>query len=582
MIAMYFMLRPPHGDVARARDSRPQVGATRRISTSNPRQSSRPNLRCRPAAPAIRTCCRPLPGGSPAWFPHMPGQGPEFCPPEHMVPVRAGSEAYARNLRRFPVLTWLEAREVKRRTSRRGEEPPGPRPRPDLPAGTDLLPQIHHIVVLMMENHSYDNYFGMLTGRGEGFPLGEDGRPDVANSRSDGSAVPANHRTSCHQLPEIPSQSWHASHRQWNGGRCDGFARSVEESFPGADPGIAMSYWTEQDLPFYHGLARTFPLADHWFSSCLGPTFPNRRFLVAGTAHGLIDDLPFDLLDYPPAGTIFDMLTRHGISWVNYHPAAGDTSRFRRYAHHKRRMARRRLLRAGRSFRAVTEGIQKDLQFTTNVYPLGIARYMEHVRTTEAFFADADNGTLPAFSIVDPDFDNYSEENPQDIRKGESFAAEVITTVMHGKGWADTLLIWVYDEHGGYYDHVSPPAAVPPDDVEGHSLAGGSTPLQAFLRLLFPGLVHDAGNLTGVPTRYDRYGFRVPAVIVSPYARPDYVCSEVLDHTSVLRLLEDKWNLPALTARDAAARTPLDALDLAGPPAFLKPPSLPEPSLKWG
>ena len=71
-------------------------------------------------------------------------------------------------------------------------------------------------------------------------------------------------------------------------------------------------------------------------------------------------------------------------------------------------------------------------------------------------------------------------------------------------------------------------------------------------------------------------------MIVSPYARPDYVCSEVLDHTSVLKLLEEKWNLPALTARDAAAASPLGALDLTGPPAFLDPPSLPEPGLKWG
>ena len=80
-----------------------------------------------------------------------------------------------------------------------------------------------------------------------------------------------------------------------------------------------MGYWTEDDLPFYHGLARTFPLADRWFWSCLGPTFPNRRFMIAGTAHGLIDDLPWDILDLPPAGTIFDMLTRHDIGWSNYH-----------------------------------------------------------------------------------------------------------------------------------------------------------------------------------------------------------------------------------------------------------------------
>jgi phospholipase C len=230
----------------------------------------------------------------------------------------------------------------------------------------------------------------------------------------------------------------------------------------------------------------------------------------------------------------------------------------------------------------MTDGVQKDLQFTANVFPLGIARYVLHVRSTDQFFADADAGTLPSFCIVDPDFDVYSEENPQDIRKGESFAAEVINRVMHGKGWPRTLLIWVYDEHGGYHDHVPPPAAVPPDDVEGRSLAGTPSRPQRLLRVVFPRQVHTAENETEGPRRYDRYGFRVPAVIVSPYARPDCVLSEVLDHTSVLKLVEEKWNLPTLTARDAAAVSPLGALDLAGPPAFLDPPSLPEAALKWG
>jgi phospholipase C len=480
----------------------------------------------------------------------------------------------------------LERHELRRAQRRSGvqlpDRQPGSRPVPSRPAGTDLLPQIEHVVVLMMENHSYDNYFGMLQGRGEGFPIGADGEPAVSNQGIGGVSVRAHHLHSTVQHPQAPSQSWHASHLQLGDGNCDGFVTSTQKVLPEADDAVGMGYWSGEDLPFYYGLARTFPLCDHWFSSCIGPTFPNRRFLIAGTAHGLIDDLSLDLLDYPPAGTIFDMLTRHGISWANYHAVAGDKSATRRYAHHKRRMARRRLLSLGRSFGAVTQGLQKDLQFTANLYPLGMARYMLHVRGTDQFFADADNGTLPAFSIVDPDFGSYSEENPQDIRKGESFAAEVISRVMHGQGWPRTLLIWVYDEHGGYYDHVSPPAAIPPDDVPGRSLIGSPTRLQTLLRPLFPGMVHDAEKMTQGPHHYDQYGFRVPAVIVSPYARPDYVCSDVLDHTSVLRLLEQKWNLPPLTARDAAASAPLDALDLTRPPAFLNIPSLPEPSLKWG
>src|SRR6202035_3476639 len=137
--------------------------------------------------------------------------------------------------------------------------------------------------------------------------------------------------------------------------------------------------------------------------------------------------------------------------------------RWTHYARHRRKMTRRRLMSLGRSLPAVTQGAEKDMQFTADVFPLRIGRYMQHVRSTDQFFADAAHGTLPAFSIVDPDFDAYSEENPQDIRKGESFAAEVINAVLHGTGWPHTLLIWLYDEHGGYHDHVSPPAAVPPD-----------------------------------------------------------------------------------------------------------------------
>jgi phospholipase C len=489
----------------------------------------------------------------------------------------------------------LERLEIKVMTRRSGVGRAEALPRPSAPVGTDLLPKIKHIVVLMMENHSYDNYLGMLQGRGEGFPLGPDGKPSISNRGAGGELIHAHHLSSTVQREQIPSQSWHATHQQWGDGDLDGFVASSQAVLAelGTSPGavadatadaasVGMGYWTEDDLPFYYGLARTFPLADHWFGSCLGPTFPNRRFLIAGTAHGLIDDSPYDLLDYPPAGTVFDLLTSHGISWANYHPVAADKSRARRYVHHQRKMARRRVMALNRSLHGATQVMQKDIQFTADVFPLGLGRYMEHVRSTDEFFADADNGTLPAFSIVDPDFTGYSEENPQDIRRGESFAAEVINRVMHGKGWADTLLIWVYDEHGGHYDHVPPPAAVPPDDVLGHSLVGSQTRLQALLQPFFPGQVRAQENLNEGTRHYDRYGFRVPAVIVSPYARPDHVCSDVLDHTSVLKLVEQKWNLPPLTARDAAATSPLSALDLDAPPAFLKPPSLPESGLKWG
>jgi phospholipase C len=484
-------------------------------------------------------------------------------------------------MRSTSVWEGMERQRLRRRGQRMESAQPGQRPDPSKPAGTDRLPQIKHIVVLMMENHSFDNYLGTL-GRGEGLSVGEDGRPDAENPDDSGRGIRVHPMASTVQQHSVPCQSWAAAHAQWAGGKMNGFVTASQTAAPDGDKTAAMGYWTERDLPFYHGLARTFPLADHWFSSCLGPTFPNRRFLLAGTAHGLIDDLPVNILDYPPAGTILDTLTRHGKSWVNYRPAAEDQSQFRRYIQYKRRRSRHHARSLGRPFRQVKSGVKRELQFTAGLYPLGMARYMLHVRSIERFFADADAGSLPDFCIVDPDYDDYSEENPQDVRRGESFAAEVISRVMHGMGWPDTLLIWTYDENGGYYDHVAPPAAVPPDDVEGRSLVAHPSWLRSMLKPLFPGYVRHAQDLVCEPLQYDTYGFRVPAVIVSPYARPDCVLPEVFDHTSVLKLIEEKWNLPALTRRDAAASAPLAALDLSAPPAFLTPPELPAPGLVWG
>jgi phospholipase C len=169
-------------------------------------------------------------------------------------------------------------------------------PDPALPPGTDRIPQIRHIVVLMPS-------------------------PPPVNCRRDGTPVPAHQLSTTRQLDHVPSQSWRSSHLQFDQGRNDGFVTSIEELFPNADDTVGMGYWTAQDLPFYAGLARTFPLADRWFSSCLGPTFPNRRFLIAATAHGLIDDSIAGIIDYPRSGTIFDLLNRHGIGWINYHHA---------------------------------------------------------------------------------------------------------------------------------------------------------------------------------------------------------------------------------------------------------------------
>lgn len=478
------------------------------------------------------------------------------------------------------MLSRIEADTARRRVRRHRRHRPSTSvlPQPALPPGTDTLPQIDHIVILMMENHSYDNYLGML-GRGDGLPLDEQGLPSATNTTADGTVIGMRRFAGTAQQEDVPSQSWRATHLQCGNGSCDGFARSVEQLTPGADVSVPMTYFTEEDLPFYYGLARTFPLATRWFSSCLGPTFPNRRFLIAGTAHGLIDDFSIGILDYPKTGTIFDDLIAYGISWINYHHLSHVRI-------HWRRLSRARGLQFVRRLGGLLSGIvpqvkraaESKLQATAELYPLGLLRSVNHLRPMDAFWRDAAEGTLPSISIVDPDFGGCSEENPQDVQVGEGFAAGVINAVMTGKAWEKTLLIWLYDEHGGYYDHVPPPPAVAPDGVPGQS------PLQRF-RILWPLRFTSIGRRIEArdagPATYDRLGFRVPAVIVSPYAKPGYVTDQVYDHTSILKLIERKWNLPPLTRRDAAAADPLDALDLENPPHFRIPPKLPAPAKPW-
>ena len=386
---------------------------------------------------------------------------------------------------------------------------PGDRPRPDLPEGLDTLPRVEHIVVVMMENHSFDNYLGTL-GRGDGFDLDRHGHPRDACPDDKGNLVRAFRMPSTCQLDHEPSNSWNASHLALGRHRRnDGFVR--------ASGPVAMGYWTREDLPFYHALARVFPVCDRWFASCLAPTYPNRKFLMAGTASGQVHTKLEEVGKAPPPnGTIFERLDAHGISWRNYYTNLPQVALFP---------------------------------------PLASASGDKLVKVDQ-FFRDAAAGTLPGFALVDPDFiGDGSEENNADVRVGEEFVARVVRAVMDGPGWSRTLLIWTYDEGGGYYDHVPPPRAIEPD---------ATRPL-----------------ITVPPDRpgdYDRYGFRVPAVIVSPYARRHYVSHHVHDHTSVLKLLETKWNLPALTFRDANASNLLDSLDLRGPPRFLEPPRLPDAS----
>ena len=425
---------------------------------------------------------------------------------------------------------------------------PGAVPYPSLPLGqfTGAFP-FDHLVLVMQENHSFDNYLGMLPVSGQpkadGFTFNKAEEPinwnPIGNER-----MYAYHQSGAIGAQDSGSQSWDDSHLQIDGGTMEGFA--------GTGPG-SMGYYTEDDLPFYYSLANTFTLANRWFCSVPAQTYPNRRFLMAGTASGIVST-DLDNIDiYPANGTIWDQLSTYNIPWKNYFSDAP------------------------------TSAIILDTIF----------RHPANITSIAEFFADAAAGTLPAVSLVDcnmgaiqgevpsvvgelpqpvPTFAStpdlmiettcQSEENPEDVQLGEQFVASVVNAVMASPAWQRTLLVWFYDEHGGYYDHVKPPAAIAPDNIA-------------------PDI-----SSTDQPGGYNQYGIRIPAVVVSPYSRKHDVTNVVHDHTSVLATIEQQWNLPALTYRDANARNLVDFLDTSvmtfGEPPELAAPANPLPELIQG
>ncbi len=388
--------------------------------------------------------------------------------------------------------------------------PPGSRPYPAKPEGIDTIPEIEHVVIYMQENHSFDNYFGLL-GRGDGLTLDGDGKPTSTNPDLAGDPVGMYHKTVYCENERTAGQNWNGTIRSINGGAMDGFVREA-----GGEPG-SMGYWDGTDLPFYYGLANEFVLCDRWFASTPCQTLPNRRFLQAATAGGLISSDVNEVIANPnvPNGNIWERLDAHGITWADYTIDLADIMLF------------------------------------VDFY----GDHLDKVKTYEDFLLAAQTGTLPQVSIISPGHAIYSEEDPNDIQLGEAYSSAIVNALMHGPAWEKTALFFMYDEHGGYYDHVPPPPAIAPDDIPPNTTVPPDE-----------------------PGGYDQYGVRVPAIVISPYAKRDYVSSVVHDHTSVLKFIETKFNLGAMTYRDANADDLLDCFDFTAM-AFREPPTLPAPGL---
>ena len=384
-----------------------------------------------------------------------------------------------------------------------------------VPTGKDI--PIDNVVIVMMENRSFDHYFQKAPEAG--IPV-EVAPSDFSNLDPTGKSVPI-FRDQTYCIAD-PAHGWSAVHKQANAGKMDGFvttnAGDSEHVACGPLTGLkgdrAMGYYEEADIPLTYFLARNFAVADHYHCSVLGPTWPNRMYLYGASSFGRTSNtFPQDVTD-----TIFDHLTTRGVTWKVY---KSTTPGFAIFLDH---------------FLKYRE---------TNVFDL------------EDYYADAAAGTLPQVAFVDPGigregYQQTDEHPPAVMQVGQKWIGEVVDALTKSPQWKRSALFITYDEHGGFYDHVVPPKACPPDDRV---------------------------DATAQPAvGFDQLGIRVPLLVVSPYAKKGFVSHTVYDHTSITRFLEARFTLPALSARDANAAIPLDMFDFASPPSVV-PPAIPIPTV---
>ena len=338
---------------------------------------------------------------------------------------------------------------------------------------------IDHVIVVMMENRSYDHFLGWVPG--------SDGRQAGLTYFDDAGVAHDTYRLA----PDFqgcghpdPDHSFEGGRIQYNLGQCDGWLRSGESDE------YAIGYYNGKDLPFFERAVTDWTTCDRYFSPIMAATFPNRFYMHAAQTDRL--DNSFGMSTLP---TIWDRLADAGLEGRYYF---------------------------------------SDVPFLA----LWGLKYLPIARPFVSFLADCAAGTLPHVSFVEPRFLEEStgissDDHPHaDVRNGQAFLNRVYEAVVASPAFERTVLVINYDEWGGFFDHVPPPLGAVPDAAIGND-----------------------GQL----------GFRVPALVVAPMARKRFVSSAVLDHTSILRMIEWRWSLAPLTVRDANATNLADVLDFSKP-----------------
>lgn len=423
---------------------------------------------------------------------------------------------------------------------------PSPTPSPTPVATATLQNSVNHIIIMSQENRSFDHYFGHLMQywQKNGYSQATngttlDGMPDTASNVGD-PAVPGDPPPTITAFPlvtmcvENPSPSWNESHIDFNKldplstvYKGDGFARTAGHEGPINDVigARVMGFYTGDNLNYYYFMASNFATSDRWFSPALSRTQINREYLLAATSQGHA---------YPPDATtgaltakpIVQLMDENHITWKDYvHPTLGTNP------------CTTATCLMGQSYLN---------QFT--YAPTIVKNEPQNIVTVDQFLTDANNGTLPQVVFIEPASAEGLDEHPTDIgsgpndvQAGAKFVASLINGLMNSPSWKDSIFILTWDEGGGFFDHVSPQPTVNPDGIAPRDLRPTDICLNT------------DGTINSSPTcNFQFTGYRLPLVVISPFTKKNFVSHQVMDYTAVLKLIEERFSLPALTARDAA------------------------------
>lgn len=362
-------------------------------------------------------------------------------------------------------------------------------------------------VYLMLENRTYDHMLGARTF--EGIMDGDGLTMGTTNPDTGGSPI-ALYNPSPLEMCTMgdPPHGWEAAHAQWNNGANDGFVQQHQVAEPGAkDP---MQYLVRDQVPVSWALADAYTTCDRWHASVMGPTLPNRAYWHTGTSFGLKvnNDILSKFSAGVPVPTIYNRLSEKGVDWAYYYGNLAVVS----------------LLGSPGPY---------QLDLGPNDGTGHIRRFGDALTGGGQFFKDAAAGRLPPVVYIDPAFSENDDHPPVHPVLGQELIAAVYTALANSPQWKNIMLVITYDEHGGFFDHVSPPTTTD-DTLEKYGVDG-----------------------------FQQLGFRVPAMVIGPYVKQNgYVSHTLYDHTSALKHLQNAFGLDSINARIDAANDLSDCIDM--------------------